>query len=218
MHDIAEQRDAAEIVDFALKRKPELIIHAGNLPATAEALRDLLAASGKFFDRGVPVRTVKPADGGAPSAIPLTKSNVVMETHRLCRPMKEKRGELVPATLPDRVAQMYLEMCGEWGLPPLYGVSTAPLLSPDGSLRIADGYDSKTALWCANVPAFQLTLRPSRVDAEKALEQIRQTFQSFPFGDSCRRWDDSLGVEIVDITQPPGHDESAFLVALLTAV
>jgi hypothetical protein len=35
---------AADIVDLALRAKPELIIHVGNLPATAEALRDLLAA------------------------------------------------------------------------------------------------------------------------------------------------------------------------------
>jgi hypothetical protein len=70
MHDVAGHRGAAEIVDLALKRKPELIINAGNLPATAEALRDLLAASGKFFDRGMPVRVVTPADGGVPSAMP----------------------------------------------------------------------------------------------------------------------------------------------------
>ncbi len=47
---------AAEIVDLALKSKPELVIHDGNLPATAEALRDLFAASGKLFYRGLPVR------------------------------------------------------------------------------------------------------------------------------------------------------------------
>ena len=63
---------AAEIVDLALKPKPELVIHAGNLPATAEALRNLLAASGKLFDRGLPVRVIIPADGGPPSAMALT--------------------------------------------------------------------------------------------------------------------------------------------------
>ena len=31
----------------SLNAKPELIVHAGNLPATAEGLRDLLAASGR---------------------------------------------------------------------------------------------------------------------------------------------------------------------------
>lgn len=65
--------NAAEIVDLALT-KPHLFVHAGDLPATAEAVRDLLAASGKFFDRGVPVRIVKPADGSLPSATPLDKA------------------------------------------------------------------------------------------------------------------------------------------------
>jgi len=98
--------NAAEIVDLALT-KPHLFVHAGDLPATAEAVRDLFAASGKLFDRGVPARIIKPADGSLPSATALTKHNVVMEAHRLCRPMKmdPKRG-LIEVTLPDRVAQM----------------------------------------------------------------------------------------------------------------
>ena len=124
------------IVDLALKPKPELIIYAGDLPATTETLRDLIAASGKLFDRGLPVRVVKPADAGSPSAMPVTKHNVVIEAHRLCQPVKlDAHGGHLPATLPDRVAQMYLDMSGEWNLRPLAGVSTAPLLSPDGNCR-----------------------------------------------------------------------------------
>jgi hypothetical protein len=213
-------RDAtAEIVDLALRPKPELIVHAGNLPATAEALRDLLAQSGKLFDRGLPVRVIRPADGGPPSAMALTKHNVVIEAHRLCQPVKvNSKGEHVPETLPDRVAQMYLDMSGEWDLPPLAGVSTAPLLSVDGSVRSADGYDVVTALWCCRIPALRLSLRPSFADAQAALRLLRQTFHTFPFADAPGRWDASLGVEVIDITEPPGRDESAFLVALLTAV
>jgi hypothetical protein len=102
---------AAEIVDLALKSKPELIIHAGNLPATAEALRDLFAGSENLFDRGLPVRIIRPVDGGSPSATPLSKHNVVIEAHRLCQPVKlVRKGEHVPVTLPDRVAQIYLDM------------------------------------------------------------------------------------------------------------
>ena len=107
---------AADFVDLALRPKPELIVHRGSLPDTAETLRDLLAASGRLFDRGVPVRVVRPADGGPPSAIPLTRHNVVMEAHRLCQPVKEDKGAHIPVTLPDRVAQMYLDMVGEWSL------------------------------------------------------------------------------------------------------
>jgi hypothetical protein len=210
---------AAEIVDLALKPKPELVIHRGNLPATAEGLRDLLAASGRLFDRGVPVRVVRPADGGPPSAIPLSKHNVVIEAHRVCQPVKvDANGEHVEVTLPDRVAQMFLDMSGEWHLPPLAGVSTAPLLSGDGGVRAVDGYDSATGLWCCGVPKLRLLARPSGADADAALVQLRQAFQTFPFADAPRCWDPSLAVEVVDIARPPGRDESTFLVALLTAV
>jgi hypothetical protein len=211
-------RNAKAIVDFALKPKPELVIHAGNLPATAEALRDLLAASGKLFDRGMPVRIIRPADGGPPSAMPLTRHNVVIEAHRLCQPVKiDRDGDHVPVTLPDRVAQMYLDMSGEWDLPSLAGVSTAPLLSADGSVRAADGYDPMTKLWCCSIPALRLPLRPSCTDAEAALLLLREKFCTFPFGDAARRPDETLGIELIDITQPPGQDESGFLLALLTA-
>jgi hypothetical protein len=73
-----------EIVNLALKPKPELVVYSGDLPATAEAVRNIIAGSKKFFDRGMPVRLVSPADGGLPAAMAFTKHNVVMETHRLC--------------------------------------------------------------------------------------------------------------------------------------
>jgi len=143
----------------------------------------------------------------------------VIEAHRHCQPVKvDEDGEYIPITLPDRVAQMYLDMCGEWDLPPLTGVSTSPLLSPDGSVRVADGYDPATGLWCCGVPSLRLPARPSRAGAEAALALLRQTFRTFPFADAPRRWDLSLPVEVVDLACSPGRDESAFLNALLTAV
>ena len=46
------------------------------------------------------------------------------------------------------------------------GMSTSPLLSADGAVRMADGYDCATGLWCRGVPELRLPSRPSRVDAE----------------------------------------------------
>ena len=92
--------DVINFVDRALAPKPDLIVHASDLPATAEALRDLLAASGRLFDRGMPVRIIKPADGGPPLAARLTKHNVVIEAHRLCQPVKfDAEGKRNPMTL-----------------------------------------------------------------------------------------------------------------------
>jgi hypothetical protein len=59
---------------------------------------------------------------------------------------------------------------------------------------------------------------PSRADAEAALRRLREAFRTFPFGDASRRRDTSLGVEVVDLLKPPGRDESALLLALMTAV
>jgi hypothetical protein len=211
-------RSAADVVELALVTKPELVIHGGSLPSTAEALRDLLALSNRFFDRGYPVRLARRAHSDLPAAVPLTKNMVVIEAHRLCQPVKiNGSGESVAATLPDRVAQMYLDMVGEWELRPLAGISTSPLLSGDGSLRSAEGYDPQTGLWCCQVPRLTVSPCPSRPEAEAALRLLRATFRTFPFADAPLCRDELLGVDVVDSSKAPMRDESAFLVALLTA-
>jgi hypothetical protein len=210
----------SDFVDQALRGKPELMVHSGDLPATARALRDLFSAAGNLFDRGMmPVRVVRQADGGPPAAIRLTINSVVTAAHRLCQPVKlTEKHEWIATTLPDRVARMYLDMAGEWELPPLDGISAAPLLSDDGAVRGAEGYDPKTQLWCCKVPALRIPECPSRSDAESALRCLRQAFCTFPFADAARHRDPALGIEVVDTDEPPANDESAFLTALLTAV
>jgi hypothetical protein len=215
-----KRHNAAEVdAEACGKRRPELVIDPGDLPATARSLRDLLAASGRLFDRGVPVRIIRSPDGGPPLARPLTANNVVVEAHGMCQPVRVSAdGERLPVTLSQRLARMYLDQAGEWHLPPLVGVSTAPLLFADGSVRVADGYDPETGLLCCGVPTQRLAATPSRGDAEAALRRLRQAFRTFPFADAAICRDASLGVEVVDGDMPPGRDETAFLIALLTAV
>jgi hypothetical protein len=200
------------------RNKPDLIVDNGDLPATAHALCDLLAQSGCLFERGVPVKVVASPDGGPPTAIRLTADRVVLEAHRLCRPVKQVCDEVVPVTLPPRVARLYLLMDGERSLPPLAGISTAPLLSWDGSVRAAEGYDHATSLWCANAPTLRMPDRPIRANAEAGLRLLRETFRTFPFADAERRIEPELGIEVVNLDQRPGTDESTFLVGLLTAI
>jgi len=195
--------------------KPDLIVHRGNLPLTAMQLRQLLPQSEYLFTRGVPVK-VTLADG-FPIATPLTISLLVVEAHRLCQPIRfNDKGERVEVTLPDRVARMYLEMVGEWDLPPLEGITSAPLLSEDGSIRAIEGYDPETRLWGTGVPPLDIPERPTEAEAWSALNLLRTAFRTFPFGDAPRVLKGN--VEVVDLSQPPGLDESAFLVGLMTAV
>jgi hypothetical protein len=211
--------DAADFVDGVLNIKPELMVHSGDLPATAYALRDLFAEAGHLFDRGMPVKLVQPANGGAMEAKPLTVSGVVVEAHRLCQPVKiDHNDKHIAITLPDRIARMYLDLTGEWNLPPLVGISSAPILAADGTISDTAGYDSASGLWCCKVPPLDLPERPRRENAAAALRLLRDAFKTFPFADSVRRCDPALGVETVDLDQVPGQDESGFLAGLLTSV
>jgi hypothetical protein len=199
-------------------QKPDLVVQSGDLPATARELCDLFAAAGYLFDRDMPVKVVQPADRGPMVASRLTINGVVIEAHRLCQPVRIKDDEHVPVTLPERVANIYLDMIGEWNLPPLAGISTAPLLSNDGAIHSDVGYNPTSGLWCCKVPPLQVPEGPTRNDAEGALRVVRDAFKTFPFADAQRRHDPVLGIDVVDLDQQPGRDESAMLLGLLTAV
>jgi hypothetical protein len=136
--------------------RPALIVCDADLPSTARALRDLLAERADLFDRGTPVKLVRDAASGAMIAQQLTIESVIHETHRVARPMKLRMNEdgsvvEVPVTLPNRVARLYLDPMGEWNLRVLNGITTAPILSGNGSVVGQDGYDKGTGLWCDGV-------------------------------------------------------------------
>jgi hypothetical protein len=180
-------------------------------------LDHLISTAAKFYDRDGPVHIVNSANDGSPIVTRMSNHTVVRQAHKLCTPVKLTCDGKKNVTLPDRVAQMYLDMKGEWKLAPLDGVSTTPLLSEDGNIRWAEGYDEKTRLWCSKIPRLKLPAQPSRADAEVALRLIRGNFRTFPFGDASRLPDNTRGIEVIDIDQPPGLDESACILALFTA-
>lgn len=198
--------------------RPQVLIDDSNPSATVEGLRNLFADCGKFYDRGGPVRLVSSGNGTPVCITPLTKHSVIMETHRLCQPIKQNgQGHCVAVKLPDYIALMYLGLAGEWNLPPLDGIATSPLLSDDGTIRAADGYDRASNLWCCNSPELTVPLHPAHADVQAALTLVRQNFCTLPFSDSPRKRDSALGIDIVDISKTPAWDESGFLIALLTA-
>src|SRR5262249_33791099 len=103
--------------------------------------------------------------------------------------------------------------------PPLNGIASAPLLRGDGTITSTQGYDRATGMWCENVPDLTALVpaRPTKGDAASALRLIRDTFKTFCFADAATIYDAATGVDVVDLSNPPGRDESAFLVALMTA-
>jgi hypothetical protein len=205
--------------------KPRLLIEDCNPDQTVAALRDILAGAARLYDRGVPVRLVVDQMQRGTVAQVMSPDLLVLVAHAICRPYRRKAkhdGTIceADARLPRSLAGMYLEWHGEWKLRPLNGIATAPLLHSDGTIKGAEGYDLDSGMWCERVPNLTglVPAQPTKMDAATALRSIRDTFKTFCFADAHMIDDVAAGVPVVDVSRPPGRDESSFLVALLTAV
>ena len=118
----------------------DIIVHPGDLPKTAREIRDRLAKIQELFERGgTPVRVYADAEERL-AMIALTEFDIVNLVHANFRvrqwhvPKDGSAGKLVPITLPQRVARLYLAMVGYFELRPLRGITEAPLLSDDGRI------------------------------------------------------------------------------------
>jgi hypothetical protein len=203
--------------------RPRLLVEHCDPDRTVARLRDILADAGVLYDRGVPVRlAIDKIEGGTVAQV-MTPDALVLTAHLVSRPytLKEKDGDMVEvkARLPRNIAVMYLDWRGEWQLPPLNGIASAPLLEDDGTIHGSEGYESGSGVWRENVPDLSgiVPTKPTRAEAEAALRRIRETFRTFCFADAETLVNET-GIPVVDVDRPPGKDESAFLAGLLTGV
>ena len=201
--------------------KPRLLIDDGNLPRTAEALRDHLTQVPDLYDRNGPARVRRDASGHT-TIEPLDQEMVVLLAHQVTEPYAIKttknQANEVNRTLPDRCARLYLAL-PDHGLRRMRGFAYAPLLAADGTITDGNGYHRATERLCVDVPtvAGRVPARPTARQASAALRTLRKLLRTFPFADAPRHRD-GAGNEVVDLRQPPGDDETGALVALLTAI
>ena len=221
---ISEATNLADETRAQGVQKPRMLVEYSSPEQTVASLRDVLASAGALYDRGVPVRLTHDRLQHCAYAQIVTPDCLVLIAHMQCRPytLKEKGGQLVEANvrLPRNCAAMYLEWRGEWRLPPLNGITSAPLLKEDGTINSSNGYDSASGVWCENMPDLTGLVpdRPSKEAATAALRLLRNSFRTFCFADSHTIIDPATGLAVVDITRPPGQDESGLLAGLATAV
>jgi hypothetical protein len=166
--------------------RADLLVNNADMPDTAAELAAMLATVPHLFDRGGPARVARDLTRDGFVVATLTIHGVVNEAHRVARPWiwvrNRDSGELErkDITLPERVAKLYIDNRDGWGLRPLDGITSAPLLHDDGTIRVAEGYDPETRLWCERVPAVTVPAAPSREDAAAALLRLRRWFRTFP--------------------------------------
>ena len=218
---------AEEICDPAQEtvlQKPRLLIENCNPDQTVAALRDILAEVSALYDRGLPVRLAFDQHRGTVMQA-MTPDALVLLAHKICRPYVLKTAAdgtvvEVDASLPRSLAVMYLDWGGEWRLQPLNGIASAPLLQKNGMICTTCGYDPISGMWCENVPDLTglIPEQPTKEDAVASFHLVRETFKTFCFADADMTEDGHSGISVIDTARPPGRDELAFLIALLTAV
>src|SRR5262249_10934791 len=153
-----------------------LIINESDPTATAKELAALIATRNDFlFNGNAPVRIAAEA-GKMPRAIKVTVEAVQVLAHELCVPLKRTRKKdeekLVPSKLTEEIARILLwGLEGRLGLKPFHGITTAPVLKHDGSMRFIGGYDPESGLWCCKVPELNVPERPTEADARSALQR-----------------------------------------------
>ncbi len=82
---------------------------------------------------------------------------------------------------PDKVVEGLLNL-KDWRFPEVSGVVNAPTLRPDGSILSTPGYDPKTRLWVnSRVELPAIPDKPTRKDAEEALDWLWDLLVEFPF-------------------------------------
>jgi hypothetical protein len=214
---------AQDIPADAGAEKPTVLVDPLNPDRTVADIAVALAKSGRVFDRGLPVVVTEDKINGGAIADALTPASLQRLTHEVARP-KKYAGKgvaevLVDARLPKEAATMFIESRTEWKLPALHGFSSAPLMSEDGAICAAEGYDSASKLFLDGVPDIgrAVPANPSREQAMSALNMLREHLRTFAFADARMVAIPGFEVKVVDTSLPPVADESAALCALLTA-
>ena len=200
---------------------PELVVMNSNPHETANALVAQLLPQNVLFRRDDHlVRVITPNDGGPPSIKAASVSSITDDAHAYTRPVKRVKGDdgklqLQRCALPRAIAGIVQERVGVF--PKWRSFTNAPLLMPDGEIRVLDGYDSASGLYGLNPINVDVPPDPKEADAKAALLRVRRRSSTFPFEDAPTVRG-AGGINLVDLTKPPGGDESAFLTGLLSAV
>lgn len=204
-------------------RKPRLLVDETAPDETVIRLRDVLRDAGGLYERGGPVIVGIDPETGAAVFNGLSIDSLILHTHKVCRPFARRSRSDEPSDadvrLPSQIARSYLDFHGHRQLPVVTGITAAPLLRDDGQIVIHSGYDAASRLWCSNLVDVSDAVpeRPASHEAEQAVRLLRNQFASFCFNDA-KFVTNPDGGRHVDLTLEPGDDESALLVALLTAV
>lgn len=189
--DLGDDAVAASFTQ-ALPVRPVIEVCAGKLHLIAtEAENALILANAPLYIRGGLVRPIvddlPAANGRRTKVARLAEVDGPTLVDHLSRSadwvkFDGRKKATVPTDPPKDLATTILARDGEWRFRKLAGVVTTPTLRPDGTILSCPGYDPATQLLLLHPPPMPaIPERPSRQDAELALQVLDALLTEFPF-------------------------------------
>ena len=174
--------------------RPMVRIELGGLPrAVDQAEAALIASDGNIYSFGSKLVTIvwdeiRISGGGKEKALRLsviTEPAMLEKFDRAARFEKWNGAveDYVQCHCPDDIAKRYQARDGNWNVPALLGVVTAPTLRSDGTVLDRPGYDAASGLLFdpLGVDFPRIPERPTKEEAAAALAEIDEVIKHFPF-------------------------------------
>ncbi len=149
---------------------PDIYQRAGMLVRAARIAQEMLEHGFK-----------RPA--GTLTLLPLNAEFLLWRMNQNIQWQKTTPDGMRPTDAPRLLAGMLLELAGHWRFPYLNGVIECPTLRRDGSVLIRDGYDPASGLYLdsGGVEFEPIPDRPTKAQAERALDDLRDVLKDFPY-------------------------------------
>jgi hypothetical protein len=172
-------------------KRSSIEVRAGDLPRLVREAEDALIREGGIYQRGGQLVRIACLDAdliqngvnrsaGSHLIAPVTLDYLRLALCRAAQWIKldTRRGHMAATDAPVAVAKALMSASGEWKLPVLTGLVSAPTLRADGSLLDSSGYDSASGLYGAfDASDFpRIKRKPTRDDAFDALKRLRELF------------------------------------------
>jgi len=190
------------------RKKPQVVIKAGQLPRIARKVKRILmdnagrtdcAASDQIFRRGpdlVHLNRNRLDPGETVDQYYHVEDDLVVRiadpdwfgdrAERCIDFFRFKKDELVPCDVPVKLMRRVQSIITRGDFPPLLGTVETPTLRGDGSLLDEPGYDQTSGLYYdpGRTQFPQIETRPSRQQAMEGLAKLRGILADFPFNDT----------------------------------
>jgi putative DNA primase/helicase len=168
--------------------RPQILFEADRLHIiVADAERHLIASGEPIYQRdGKIIRIGRfPTKGCKPDLkfVEVSKEWLIGKLTEIISWSKMEGRKQVAIGCPFSVAATYLAQSGQWRLPVLTAVVTAPTLRQDGSLLCQPGYDDATGLYFdpQGVDFPTIPENPTKEDARACLDWMIQIVREVPF-------------------------------------